>query len=161
MGYFTWKDCQNRRKSVGYGHRVYVVCPDDTLIIENCYDGYGMFGKHDIHDLVVDWNRPHLKEIFERMLKKDKDCWGSELYPVAIAAMESDETALETVKELKKKGELQSYMFLGEDCEDWKRVLGIAITAIKNNEKLPYPIKMSSTRPLKPYSQLKASIDCQ
>lgn len=83
MGFFTWTDARrNPRKlkcgdyssadKIGYGGYAKIVCPDNTEIIEPYYEGYGMFDGKDIYDLVVDWNKTYLKDIFD---KKDKGCY--------------------------------------------------------------------------------------
>lgn len=162
MGYFTWRDCQDRRKKVPYDHPAYVICPDDTVIKESSYNGYGMFGGHDIYELVVDWNRPYLKEIYDRLetefnrkvfLKKIDGgfFFGSELREVAIAAMESDEKAIQIMK--KKESSFPEYLH-----NEWKRNIGIAIACEdEDNESLPFPIKISATPPKKTYAELKPS----
>lgn len=74
MGIFTWTlankplrrlrsgdyaaSCKLRYDGCGA-----VVCPDNTLLQEACYQGYGIFAGHDIYEDVVDWNKAHLTEI--------------------------------------------------------------------------------------------------
>lgn len=66
MGQFSWLDCKTKEQILDNVRRdVYVLVPKEFgggHIKEECYDGYGRFGKHDIYDLVVDWNREYLEE---------------------------------------------------------------------------------------------------
>lgn len=157
MGYFTWKDCQNRRKSIGYSKAV-VICPDNSMILEDAYGGFGIFGGKDIYELVVDWNRPYLKEIFDRKKTEGKDIRSEVWYEIAVAAMKSDQDAREIV--LAYRDRLPEYISQSE--KEWKRELGILIGCEdEDNEALPFPIKISATVPRKPYDQLQASWSCQ
>jgi hypothetical protein len=66
MGQFSWLDCKTGEQVIDDKRRdVYVLIPKEFgggHIKEECYDGYGRFGGHDIYDLVVDWNREYLEE---------------------------------------------------------------------------------------------------
>lgn len=95
MGYFTWTDARREPRllkngdysvtdKIGYDGFAKVVCPDDTEICEPYYEGYGMFDGHDIYDLVVDWNKDHLDEIFARLAQKDPKHWGWQFKNLAI-----------------------------------------------------------------------------
>ncbi len=61
MGYFSWR-CAVTGKSIACVASTrgpvpcVVVCPDDTAIREDCYDGYGDFGGYDIYELVAQWH---------------------------------------------------------------------------------------------------------
>ncbi len=159
MGYFTWKDCQGfRKKSLGYGSMVYVFCPNGELLTEPCYEGYGEFDGQDIYELVVDWNRPWLQDIFDRKAKEEPGHFGCELHDVAaIAATGGDEAAEALVKERVAAGIYARLMLT-----DWKRSIGIAIACMdKDNATLPFPIKLSASAPRKPYADLPASKSCQ
>lgn len=71
MGQFSWLDCKTGEQVLDNVVRdVYVLVPAEFgggHIKEQCYDGYGRFGSHDIYDLVVDWNMQYLEEY-----RKDK-----------------------------------------------------------------------------------------
>ena len=64
MGYFSWKtsdtgksisNCDSSRGTFP----VYIVKPDNKLITETTYEGYGVFGGHDAYALIAQWNAPH------------------------------------------------------------------------------------------------------
>ena len=160
MGYYTWKLAnKNNTVSAGYYRKLYVLCPDDSFIAEPFYDGYGEFDGHNIFELVVDWNRPYLKDIFAKLQgeadAKGEAVWGMQYAEVAIAAMESDASAAAKAKEIFKSE---------TDIEEWKRIVGIAI-ACENNSELPFPIKIvnhmqNGGKRLK-YADLPASMQTQ
>lgn len=60
MGQFSWLDCKTGEQVLYNVKRdVYLLVPKEFgggHIKEDCYDGYGRFGGHDVYDLVVDWN---------------------------------------------------------------------------------------------------------
>ena len=66
MGQFSWLDCKTGEQVLDNVERdVYVLVPKEFgggHIKEWCYGGYGLFGGHDIYELVVDWNRKYLEE---------------------------------------------------------------------------------------------------
>jgi len=150
MGCFTWKFANDRRKKLQYDSTGYVVCPNNTYIKEECYDGYGRFGAEDIYNLVVDWNKDYLKEIFSKPLYSG---W-NHLKPVAEAFVDG-----------KSEEELENlFEKVAKPCwnkKEWKRNLGIAIaTYDQDNSKLPFPIKIVD-KPIYNYSDLKPSLSCQ
>ena len=73
MGCFTWTLANRTPKKVRgryaaqcilrYDSYGAIVCPDDTIISEPHYEGYGVFDGKDVYDLVVDWNKDYLTEI--------------------------------------------------------------------------------------------------
>ena len=167
MGYWTWTDARYehpkmkkdgwgyyRNQIIGYDGFAKIVCPDDTEICENCYDGYGMFGSYDAYDLVAEWNREDIAEIFEK--KKKEDSWGASLYDIAIlfANGVSDEEITEYVIKTRKEG---TYLIT-----DWKRNIGIAIACEEqDNASLRYPLKVTTTKWHRKYSELFPSISTQ
>ena len=167
MGYFTWTLANREEKlrkdghdylascKLGYDCLAVVVCPDNTKIIEPSYFGYGIFGGKDIYELVVDWNRPYLDQIFSRLDDKHPDgYWGQQLKQVAIAYKNQDESALQD--EIKRLSENFGMW------EEWKREIGIAISCDdEHNAMLPYPIKIVNTLRTKPYDELHPSSCCQ
>lgn len=173
MGYFTWTDARkdpkenknggySYRDKIQYGAYAKVVCPDDTEIHESDYEGYGIFGGKDVYELVVDWNKPYLVQIFneitERRAKEGRDMWGAELLPIAEAYQNGDEEkAAAIAQQIKASGSKVLYC-----ADEWKRVIGIAIACDDdNNAKIPYPIKITSLRRHVKYDELKPSWSCQ
>ena len=166
MGFFTWTDARRQPKKrrdgeyvtadkIGYGGYAKVVCPDNTEIIENYYDGYGEFGGHDIYDLVVDWNKEHLEDIFCAM---PEDHWGYHLKEVATAFQNDDTYALNK--------EVSRLIDSGKEAEffrdEWKRTIGIAIACHdEDNINLPFPIKITTTKWHRKYDELYPSLSCQ
>lgn len=163
MGFFTWtlanKTLQKTRcgdyaarcklRYDGYGA---VVCPDNTLIKEPSYEGYGMFGGKDVYDLVVDWNKDHLLDIPKLPGFKP---WGDEqsFHAIMKAFQEDDREAL-------KKAIESAAVSDPSMRTEWKRTIGIYI-ACMNNALLPYPIKIVDCLRPKPYAQLRPSISTQ
>lgn len=163
MGFFTWTlankketrlqcgDYAARCKLRYYGYGA-VVCPDNTLIKEYSYDGYGMFNGRDVYDLVVDWNKDHLLDIPNLPGFKP---WGDEqnFHAIMKAFQEDDWEALEKAIESAAVSDPSMRT-------EWKRTIGIYI-ACMNNALLPYPIKIVDCVRPKPYAQLRPSISTQ
>ena len=167
MGYFTWTLANKKIETnangdyrpgckLKYGGRGVVVCPNDTHIIEEHYDGYGNFAGNDIYDLVVDWNKPYLEKIFESIERREgSKHWGAMLKPVAIAYMNDDKKALKTAIAFVAKE--QPYL-----KEDWKRNIGITIACDDDCMRaLPFPIKIVDNKRIKKYAELGVSLSCQ
>ena len=158
MGYFTWTfaDKKSRKNNYGmfadscklvYRNHGWLYCPSGELVFEQNYHGYGMFGGNDVFELVVDWNREYLKDIFKKLDQKDPG--GFHKTYSAIASFYQDHN---------KSGISEEACRLGRD---WKRELGIAIACVYNRS-LPFPIKIVSTaNPGKSYKDLPASKQCQ
>ena len=172
MGYFTWTDaryknpqkskrypsCYLQRYVIGYDSYAKIVCPDDTEIVEHYYDGYGDFNGQDVYDLVAEWNKPYLKDIFE-MLKSDdryKDHlrFAKPLETLAITWQEGDEISFQ--KELKMLSKKDSWLE-----KEWKRNIGIAIACGDVNKMIPYPIKITKSHSHIPYEDLYPSLSTQ
>lgn len=166
MGYFTWTDARREPRllkngdyaiadKIGYGGYAKVVCPDNTEIIEHYYDGYGEFDGHDIYELVVDWNKEYLEEIFGRM---SEGHWGYRLKEVAIAFQNDNEA--------KMREEIERLITSGIEArwlkDEWKRHIGIAIACDdEDNRNLPFPIKITTTKWHRKYDELYPSCNCQ
>ena len=154
MGIFTWTLANNREQKLKYDGPGAILCPDDTKIVEHCYDGYGVFDGQDVYDLVVDWNRPYLSEIIKKIEEKEgPNFWGSSLIPIMHALQDGDDDALkESIDEVAKT---QPYL-----RQDWKRNIGIAI-ACEHNDIIPYPIKIVNVRCKAHYDELPPSVSTQ
>lgn len=163
MGYFTWT-LANRTPTktktgeytaaskLRYGGYGAIVCPDNTIIAESCYEGYGEFGGKDVYELVVDWNKDHLVEIpkLPGFLP-----WGDteSFHAIMEAFQKEDKEALQAAIDVAA----------AEDPfmkTKWKRVIGIYI-ACKNNHLIPFPIRIVDCVRPKPYAELRPSISTQ
>ena len=132
MGCFSWMfaDTDNQYPLL-IGKPGYVLCPDGKLIFESSYGGYGLFNEYDIYDLVVEWNRPYIKDY----LKNKKDNYLNWPDQLIEAIQISDERAQQIIGNYYLPG---SYMI-----SEWKRNLGIEIACYdEDNAGLPYPIKI-------------------
>lgn len=163
MGYFTWTlankkpvKLQNGEYATScklkYGQYGAILCPDNTLIKEPCYEGYGMFDDKDVFDLVVDWNKNYLADITRNIpstYPTDDD-----IKKAAIAYQEDRFSDLDSIvtRLAKKIPCLKS---------EWKRWVGIMITDGERNETIPYPIKIVSLHKPIPYNDLAPSIHTQ
>ena len=67
MGMFSWEcavsgeDIMNEYSDAGATPCV-LVCPDDSVIEEDKYNGYGIFGGQDAYSLLAQWNDPELHD---------------------------------------------------------------------------------------------------
>ena len=71
MGQFSWLDCKDTRRQIldDVYENVYLLIPKEFgggHILEKCYEGYGVFGGHDVYDLVAEWNKDMIPEIIRR-----------------------------------------------------------------------------------------------
>lgn len=142
MGCFSWMyaDTDNK-KPLRIGKRAYVICPDNTVIEEECYDGYGVFGGHDIYDLVSDWNKDSISEKNirkpQRKLYSDGE-EGERFFQNAMRWYEKDCQMLTDFVNCKS----DEYM-ISQYGEYWKREIGINIACYDDqNAALKYPIKI-------------------
>lgn len=160
MGYYTWT-LANRtpielkcggyaaRCKLGYYRYGAIVCPDNTLIKEDCYEGYGKFNGQDVYDLVVDWNKDHLTEIPNLPGFKP---WGdtNAFHAIMEAFQKDDQNALQAAIEAASVNEPLMRT-------EWKRTIGIYI-ACENNHLIPFPIKIVDCVRPKPYNELQPSV---
>jgi hypothetical protein len=170
MGIFTWTDarlkspqCDERgdyryKDMINYSGYAKVVCPDDSTIQETCYNGYGRFGKYDIYELVAEWNREDILELYNKY-KDDDDLFRTignvkEIFESFQKGM-SDEAVQEVVDKLVADENVPGYI-----KSEWKRNLGLLI-ACEHNEELKYPIKITKETKDVRYSDLYPSISCQ
>lgn len=162
MGYFTWTLANRKPKKTKYGDYTAssilcygsygaIVCPDNTIIKEPYYDGYGMFDKYDVYDLVADWNKSELLNIMQIPDIANDPFFTDNLKAIAKAFATDDKAAL-----YKALASEPSYM-----KQEWKRNIGIAI-ACQHNHLIPYPIKIVNTKSKhKKYEDLPPSIATQ
>jgi hypothetical protein len=65
MGFFSWKTADTHKSiSNSFSSKptftVWLLQPNGKPIREENYDGYGVFGGHDVYALLAHWNAPEL-----------------------------------------------------------------------------------------------------
>lgn len=137
MGQFSWLDCVSGKQIVDDKVKdVYVLIPKEFgggHIVEHCYDGYGHFGRHDIFDLVADWNRKDLSKKSDFILPyTDLKLCDKKWYEFYADLNLTREEVVEKVKEK-----------IGNDFFEW-RIIGIDLACYdEDNEALPFSIKIT------------------
>jgi hypothetical protein len=130
------------------------------FIQEKYYDGYGIFGKHDIFDVVVDINKGHLAD-FVNNDKVDSWAFGKKEYLIEIAEAVDKNLSEEEIEKIAEKAfEPLKEKMPWLATKEWKRHLGIAISDDENNARLPYPLKIVDTTDCV-YEDLPISYSCQ
>lgn len=148
MGCFSWMyaDLNNERPLL-IGAPAFVMCPSGNIIFEPAYNGYGMFGGHDIYEMVVDWNRANILCLVESNTHRPLYHWSKEF--------------LQLLQDSEEKAEEYIQKNFPEDSwirKEWKRNLGIDIACYDDqNIRLEYPIKITRRKEI-PYSALPASL---
>lgn len=145
MGQFSWITCDtNKQVIVGKCQEVHALVPKEFgggHIVEECYDGYGHFGKYDIYDLVADWNKDTATRDNFRTPKRDNytsDPDGEKDYQRACERFEYEWKRFEDFKILSDEEMEKKYGW------DYKRLIGIDIACYdEQNEALKYPIKIA------------------
>lgn len=140
MGQFSWIYSDTKKQVVDdMVADTYLLVPGPfqekygEYIFESCCDGYGNFGKYDVYNLIVEWNKNMIPEIIQRIENGSWQC----------------KTSKEDVENL-----LRYHNGLKISCE--LRWLGIIIACYdKDNFALEYPIKITS-KPMK-YEDAKPS----
>ena len=129
MGQFSWIYSDTDKQLVDNKKAdAYLLVPPPfqekygKTIYEGCYDGYGHFGKYDVYDLIIEWNKHMIPEIIERIETGKWRC-------------DSNESNVRNLQNYYDGKEL--------DCE--LRLLGIVIACYdEDNFVLEYPIKITS-----------------
>lgn len=147
MGCFSWMFADKaNRKPLLIGKPAYVITPDSNNIYESHYAGYGGFDGNDIYELVVDWNRDFIGQIFNDRCISFLHFSATEY---AEAIMLGDDFAFSF---LKKHLNPENWYL-----KDWKREVGILIACYdSDNATLPFPIKIAASDKYA-YSDLPAS----
>lgn len=157
MGFFTWtlankpirllRNADYGRSCLlkydGYGA---ILRPDGRLVREECYQGYGMFGKHDVYDLAADWNRTAIPELIKSEAFIKAAAWGPKCPYLDKKVQDAiiqygkngDQTFLEALKTLPVDSDAK--LWFSE--KDWKRSIGIMLCCGETNDMVPYPIKI-------------------
>ena len=134
MGMFSWLDCITGEQVIdGRPRRSYLLVPEEFgggHIEEPCYEGYGMFGGHDVYDLVADWNRGHI----------DLDATSSKGW--CEWAFGGEERARSLFDDF--NGGADDETMRERYKSEYKRTLGIVIACHdEDNARLRYPIKIT------------------
>lgn len=147
MGCFSWMYADKlNTKPLLIGNSAYVITPDGSNLYESSYSGYGNFAGRDIYELAVEWNRPHLVQIF-----KDRN-----ISFLNFSAIEFAEAI--------SQNDNQADIFLAKHLsvenrylKEWKREVGILIACYDtDNASLPFPIKIALSEDFS-YFELPAS----
>lgn len=131
MGQFSWLDCKTGEQILdNVARKTYVLVPAEFgggHIEEDCYDGYGNFGKNDIYELVALWNRDFIPELLQNKAQGNWHCF----------IPEEDSERLQEFYEHKVPKKENGYIFE-------LRTIGIYMACYdEDNERLPYPIKIT------------------
>lgn len=148
MGFFSWLTSDTNKSIANvYSSRstfpVYVLIPEEFgggYIEEKAYDGYGVFGGHDVYNLVADWNKTHIST--DNIKKPVREHWSADEQGESWykSAVERYERECLMVKEF-CEGADDKYM-KETYGEDYKRIIGINIACYdEQNAALEYPIK--------------------
>lgn len=135
MGQFSWiYSDTNEQVRDNWRADTYLLVPEEfqdkygEYIYEECYDGYGRFGRYDVYDLIAEWNKEMIPEIIRRSKKGN---WHCSFYEDDYINMENYYNG----KPLTDEYELR-YIGIKMACYD------------EDNETLEYPIKITS-KPMK------------
>ena len=160
MGQFSWMYADTRNTENLYiCQPAYVICPDGSVIKEESYGGYGIFGGHDIFELVADWNKDIdiISRIeFPERRNYSQDREGDEFYHKAQVRYK---TAVTRAKDF-QAGESEEFM-ASKYGKDWKREIGINIAGYEwKCLSIPYPIKICKNEPvMASYDDYPPSLD--
>lgn len=129
MGQFSWIYSDTNKQVIDNKRAdTYLLVPKlfqkkyGKVIYENCYDGYGRFGRYDVYDLIPEWNKNMIPEIIRRIKNGNWHC----------STSENDITNLQAYYDGKEI-----------DCE--LRWLGIIMACYdEDNFALEHPIKITS-----------------
>ena len=129
MGQFSWIYSDTNKQLIDNKRAdTYLLVPKPfqekygKAIYEDCYDGYGRFGKYDVYDLIPEWNKEMIPEIIRRIKDENWKC----------STSENDITNLQNYYEDKPI-----------TCE--LRWLGIVMACYdEDNFALEYPIKITT-----------------
>lgn len=144
MGQFSWiYSDTNRAMLDGVYRNSFLLVPEafskeyGPYIKEECYDGYGVFGKHhDVYELVAIWNREYVSQNPDHVTYRGRKYSEFSWYPYFSDMSLSIQEALRRWQEAKSNG--------NKDFRCWElRHIGIDIGCYdEDNRALPYPIKI-------------------
>ena len=129
MGQFSWIYSDvNKQVIDGKYADTYLLVPKPfqkkygVTIHESCYGGYGIFGGHDVYELIPEWNKEMIPEILRRI---NNGNWSCSTSAGDIA-------------------NLQNY-YEGNEIACELRCLGIVMACYdEDNFSLKYPIKITT-----------------
>ena len=129
MGQFSWIYSDTLKQLIDNKFaNTYLLVPKPfqkkygKAIYEECYDGYGRFGRYDVYDLIAEWNKEMIPEIIRRIKSGNWQC----------STCENDIINLQNY-----------YQGKSIDCE--LRWLGIIMACYdEDNFVLDYPIKITT-----------------
>ena len=129
MGQFSWIYSDTNKQLIDNKRAdTYLLVPKPfqekygKAIYENCYDGYGRFGRYDVYDLIPEWNKEMIPEIIRRIKAGNWKCSTNE-------------------NDIKN---LQNY-YEGKPITCELRWLGIVMACYdEDNFALEYPIKITT-----------------
>ena len=129
MGQFSWIYSDTNKQVIDNKRAdTYLLVPKPfqekygKAIYEDCYDGYGRFGRYDVYDLIPEWNKNMIPEIIRRIKNGNWHC----------STSENDVT------------NLQAY-YEGKEIACELRWLGIIMACYdEDNTTLEYPIKITT-----------------
>lgn len=129
MGQFSWLYSDTGKQVLdGYKADTYLLVPEKfqnkygKAIYENCYDGYGHFGKYDVYELIPEWNKETIPEVIRRIKNGTWRCCTRK-------------------KDIQN---LQNY-YEGKEIDCELRWLGIVMACYdEDNAALEYPIKITT-----------------
>lgn len=129
MGQFSWLYSDTKEQVINNKRAdTYLLVPPPfqakygKAIYENCYDGYGHFGRYDIYDLVAEWNKDTIPEIIRRAKNGN---WTCRINEDDIANLQNYYNGVEIFCELRWLGIIMA-------CYD------------EDNFALEYPIKITT-----------------
>lgn len=157
MGFFTFTDAARPGSKIRYGRRMVYVRPDDTHVVEDSYDGYGMVGGNDVFVMLFEQNADAAATVIDIMLKSDKCAFNPWFAPVLCmyAQDPGSEQLKDTLENLSRNfGYEEDFANTG-----WKRLVGISM--MQENERLPFPMKVTEKLRHGPYSGLSPSASTQ
>ena len=127
-----------------------LVLPDGGILETKQYNGYGIFAGKDVYRQVMEWNRPYLSEHPGHFLPENKrrvsECFW---YPVyADMSIPLNQVIVKLRKKNRNLPECYELRDIGIDiaCED------------KNNQVLPFPIKICRFKENADYKILEPSL---
>lgn len=137
MGQFSWLYCDSGKQMVdGKVKNSYLLVPREFgggHIVENCYNGYGRMGGHDVYDLVADWNREWASQNPDYVTYRGDKLSDYGWYPFYTDLTLSRE---EVIEKWKKTGDTRFWY-------EW-RIIGIDLACYdEDNANLRYPIKIA------------------